>query len=99
MWRRSHIRQFAGRPEDWKPGRKSPRRPGGLRATSVGSAPRASNQEGRSESERTNRRIGSPHEADSSGTSEMPRVSSLYSMASADADGWGEARVGSPGGR
>jgi hypothetical protein len=31
--------------------------------------------------------------------SEMPRVSSLYSMASADADGWGKARVGSPGGR
>jgi hypothetical protein len=31
--------------------------------------------------------------------SEMPRVSSLYSMASADAEGWGDARVGSPGGR
>src|SRR3954453_13657199 len=31
--------------------------------------------------------------------SEMPRVSSLYSMASADAEGWGKARVGSPGGR
>ena len=30
---------------------------------------------------------------------EMPRVSSLYSMASADAQGWGSARVGSPGGR
>ena len=31
--------------------------------------------------------------------SEMPRVSSLYSMASADAEGWGKDRVGSPGGR
>jgi hypothetical protein len=29
---------------------------------------------------------------------EMPRVFSLYSMASADAEEWGSARVGSPGG-
>ena len=34
-----------------------------------------------------NAEIGSPHEADSSGESEMPRLSSLSSMASADAEG------------
>jgi hypothetical protein len=45
-----------------------------------------------------NAEIGFPHEADSSGVLEMPRVSSLYSMASADAEEWGSARVGSPGG-
>jgi len=28
----------------------------------------------------------------------MPRVFSLYSMASVDAEEWGSARVGSPGG-
>ena len=40
---------------------------GGHRTILVGSAQGASNQEGRSESERTNRRNGLPHEADSSG--------------------------------
>jgi hypothetical protein len=29
---------------------------------------------------------------------EMPRVSFLYSMANADAEAWGYARIGSPGG-
>ena len=52
---------------NWKPESKRPRRPGGHRTVLVGSAQRASNQEGRSESERTNRRENPPHEADSSG--------------------------------
>ena len=52
---------------NWKPESKSPRRPDGHRTVLVGSAQGASNQEGRSESERTNRRKNPPHEADSSG--------------------------------
>jgi hypothetical protein len=52
----------SGRPDGWKPGSKSPRRPS---KAQVGSVQGASNQEGRSQSERSNRRNSSPHEADS----------------------------------
>jgi len=48
MWRCSDIRQSSGQPEAWKPGRKSPGRPGGHGTIAVGSAQGANNQEGRS---------------------------------------------------
>ncbi len=47
-----------------KPGCKSPGGPGGHRASQVWSARGASEQEGRSENERTRRRNKPPHEAD-----------------------------------
>ena len=46
----------------------------------------ASNQEGRSESERIRRRNAHPHEADSSEYSEMPGGLHPYWMAGADAE-------------
>ena len=81
---------------NWKPGCKSPGRPSG-RTVLVGSARRASNQEGRSESELTKRRNRPPLRADYAGLSEKPRVSYVYPMASADAEERERARIGSPG--
>jgi len=57
----------------------------------VGSAQGANNQEGRSQSERTNRRKRFPREADSSGMLETSRVFSLYSMTSAGAEEMGKS--------
>ena len=81
---------------NWKPGRKRPGRPSG-RSVLVGSARRASNQEGRSESELTKRRNRVPLRADYAEISETPRVTHPYPMAIADAEVREYARIGSSG--
>ena len=70
---------------------------GDLEPLRSGQPSEASNQKGRSESERTSRRKQAPHEADSSGHLELPRVFLLCPMASADTEElrrtyWGSRR-------
>ena len=85
--------RFAG---DWKPGRKSPRRPDGHRTVSVGSVQGANEQEGRSQSERTNRRNRVPHETDSSGVSECQDFLPSRQWPVSVRKAWGDARTGLP---
>jgi hypothetical protein len=81
---------------DWKPGRKSPRRPGGHRTVSVGSVQGANEQEGRSQSERTNRRNRVPHETDSSGVLECQDFLPSRQWPVSVRKAWGDARTGLP---
>ena len=71
--------------------------PSTLEPLRSGQPSEASKQKGRSESERTSRRKQAPHEADSSGHLELPRVFLLCPMASADTEElrrtyWGSRR-------
>ena len=87
VWRRSDIRQALGAtrgPES--PEVKASGGRGDVEPFRSGQPGEASEQEGRSESERTSRRKLSPHEADSSGSLEPPRVCPCYPMASADTE-------------
>jgi hypothetical protein len=80
----------------WKPGRKSPRRPDGHRTVSVGSVQGANEQEGRSQSERTNRRNRAPHETDSSGVLECQDGVPARQWPASVRKAWGNARTGLP---
>ena len=87
VWRRSHIRQLSG--VTWVTGSPDVKARGRLSLNSVGVNQRASNQKGRSESERINSRKFQ--------SSETPRVSTIYPMANAGTEERGRARAGSPG--